>query len=176
MAESVGKRKKSRFQTIFSLCIVLLYTAVIFVFSSQNGIQSNRISGSIAEEVKAFVIVTLHLEDTSMLLGVDFNAVVRKTAHILEYMLLTILVYRALLICRFDTHWVVITSLFCFISAFIDEFHQLYIPQRTSSFRDILVDLVGGGIAMLSICIQRKLVRWKILKRSDNLILLNKFK
>ncbi len=76
----------------------------------------------------------------------------RKAAHVTEYAILTGLLFRALreLI---DGFWkraaVALVPAFVFASA--DEFHQSFVPSRTSSQIDVLIDY-GGAIAGVLIC------------------------
>jgi len=71
------------------------------------------------------------------------NFFVFKSLHFLEYALLFILWYRALkntIGKPFSPLW---SALIAFIWAVIDEIHQLYVPTRQGSPRDILIDSLG---------------------------------
>jgi len=94
------------------------------------------------------------------------NFMVRKGAHVTEYTIFTILLWRAV------THprkgevrgwsWggalmvVGLTALF----AVGDEFHQAFVPSRTSSPRDVMIDTCGAllGITLMGVlhCFRRK--------------------
>lgn len=63
-------------------------------------------------------------------------------AHFIEYFLLFLLLYRALKKPFFSL-------IIGFFYALSDEFHQAFVPSRTSSFYDVLVDSVGLLIAWL---------------------------
>ena len=90
---------------------------------------------------------------------------VRKAGHLIEYAMLAILFWRGL---RGGSAWTaklsilfVITLLVCAAFAAGDEFHQLFVPTRTSSVRDVMIDIVGAFIG-LTICVA--VARRKVLK------------
>jgi len=79
----------------------------------------------------------------------------RKLGHISEYAILAILLWRAL---RSGTNLRIKMSLLfvavwlaCGIFAAGDEFHQSFVPSRTASLLDVMIDLSGAFIG-LAIC------------------------
>ena len=81
------------------------------------------------------------------------NMACRKFGHVSEYAILAVLLWRAL---RAETHWqarisvmFVATLLGCAAFAAGDEFHQSFVPTRTPSLRDILIDLAGASVALM---------------------------
>ncbi len=91
----------------------------------------------------------------------------RKCAHVTEYAILSLLVWRALRKpVRNDTRpwqWkeAARTALLVLLYAASDEFHQLFVPSRQASVVDVLIDTAGGVLALLfiwSLGIWRK--RW----------------
>jgi VanZ family protein len=91
--------------------------------------------------------------------------VVRKTAHVTEYGLLAVLLWRA----RRRAYWgdprpwrrpeaifaVVAAGLF----AITDEWHQSFVPGREGRAADVLIDTAGASVAMLA-------VRWVYRRRA----------
>ncbi len=79
------------------------------------------------------------------------NAGVRKTAHVVEYCVFTLLLYRAF---RQDTltgyrwQWASLSFLLAVGFAGLDEFHQAFEPRRTGSVLDIGIDTAGALIAL----------------------------
>ena len=76
------------------------------------------------------------------------NAVIRKCAHIVEYGILAMLTHRAL---RRDHKgwrlaWALGAVLLTACVATIDEIHQSYVPSRTGTWHDVLID-TGAAIA-----------------------------
>jgi Predicted integral membrane protein len=79
---------------------------------------------------------------------------VRKLAHLTEYAILGILAARAFRtsiqqILR--TRWFQISLCVVVVYALLDEYHQSFVPSRTSSILDSLIDAIGGLAALLVI-------------------------
>lgn len=152
---------------------VLLWMAVIFWFSSNNGdrssLQSGRVSYMVATMVdKTFGLDMSDMERMSFSLGISF--MVRKTAHFTEYFVLGLLLYMAvgvnfgstLDMLDADLRLGKILRLRYFLPVVIvfgyagtDELHQYFVPDRCCSFRDVLIDTAGGLSAVLIIGIVR---------------------
>ncbi len=76
----------------------------------------------------------------------------RKAAHFTEYAILAYLAARALstsprLVLR--RHWFLISLAFVIAYALLDEFHQSFVPSRTASVFDSMIDTVGGLVALI---------------------------
>jgi VanZ family protein len=93
---------------------------IIFWFSSQPDLPSNSID------------------------YIDF--IIKKSAHFSEYLILTVLWYRAL--GRKNPSPSIFLSL---IYAFSDEIHQLFVPGRGGSLRDVFIDFLGIAVSVLII-------------------------
>nr|WP_301281678.1 VanZ family protein [Clostridium sp. MSJ-8] len=74
---------------------------------------------------------------------------VRKAAHISEYIILFILVYRVIVLYIKKEKARLYALIIIFLYASSDEFHQYFVPGREAAFRDVLIDTSGGLIAML---------------------------
>ena len=78
---------------------------------------------------------------------------VRKCAHVAEYAILALLLWRALR--SGSALRAKISILFgavllgCAVVAASDEFHQSFVKSRTSSVRDVLLDIAGALIGLL---------------------------
>ena len=72
----------------------------------------------------------------------------RKAAHLTEYAILGALLFRAVRADRsgWTVRWAIIAIAIAFGVASIDEWHQSFIPSRTSSPIDVLIDTVGAMI------------------------------
>jgi VanZ family protein len=79
----------------------------------------------------------------------------RKLGHIFEYAILAMLLWRAVYsgtILRANMSFLFVAVwLTCGIFAASDEFHQSFVPSRTSASRDVLIDICGALIG-LAIC------------------------
>ena len=83
----------------------------------------------------------------------EIQFAVRKLGHVTEYAILAILLWRAL---RAGTVWTTkrsilfaLTVLGCAIFAASDEFHQAFVPSRTSSPQDVMIDICGALIGLM---------------------------
>jgi len=77
--------------------------------------------------------------------------VVRKMAHVSEYAVLALLIFRALVNTTRRARFagaVLITLLISGAFAASDEFHQSFVPSRTSSVRDVMIDITGAILGM----------------------------
>lgn len=86
----------------------------------------------------------------------------RKVAHLTEYAILAILIWRALHN-RTDVPpsqtslrvaW--LTFLICVLYAITDEVHQSFVPSRIGSPFDVVIDAVGAFMGLLVACIWRR--------------------
>lgn len=80
------------------------------------------------------------------------HLVTRKLAHFTEYAILGFLAARAF---RTSTHpaiyrrWFFISLALIVVYALVDEYHQSFVPTRTASVFDSLIDMAGGLTALL---------------------------
>ena len=120
-----------------------------------------------AEHTSRFLVPFLRWLDPQISLAalVQIQFAVRKLGHVIEYAVLATLLWRAL---RHGTPrerrmsiLFVATWLACAIFAASDEVHQSFVPSRTASFKDVMVDAVGALIG-LTICVA--VARRKVLK------------
>lgn len=85
-----------------------------------------------------------------------WHHVVRKAAHVTEYCILGLLVYRAF---KVDVAKALnvgtLTVIFVAVAATLDEFHQSFVLSRGSSVFDVGWDCIGGLIAIMLLWIWR---------------------
>lgn len=100
---------------------------------------------------------------------VDF--IVKKTAHLMEYGFLTLLVYRALKSEGVEKMEAAIYSIiFAFFYGSTDEFHQSFTPGREPRLRDVIIDTIGASIIIFIISKINKLPRLKKLAKKYEII------
>jgi VanZ family protein len=119
---------------------VLLWATMIFLFSTEHfaAPQSSRILGPLLRS--AFPGITA--EQVSL---VQF--VIRKLAHWSEYFILAVLLYRAWYAensGRSTVRPAALTMVFALVWAISDEFHQSWVPSRTASLVDVMIDGFGA--------------------------------
>ena len=87
----------------------------------------------------------------------------RKAGHVFGYGLLSILLFRAWREtlpagggARWTFRWAAIAVLGTCLVASLDEWHQSYLPTRTGTVRDVILDTCAGVAAMLAILLARR--------------------
>lgn len=82
-----------------------------------------------------------------------------KIAHFLEFAVFGFLLVRAIYHTAYTLDWklsyVVTLGIALFVAAF-DEFHQLYVPDRTASAADFMADCAGVVFAVILFDIYRR--------------------
>ena len=82
---------------------------------------------------------------------------VRKSAHIIIYLILGLLFISLLYEFNITTKIMIISSiLFCFIYACSDEIHQLFVVGRSGEVKDIILDTIGSTIGIFVYYLYRK--------------------
>ena len=119
------------------------WMAVIFVFSTS--LFSSEETGRIIEP-----IIKLVYPDASRELVEILHHLIRKAAHLTEYLLLSLLWFRALIKGAGWSPGRAVLSSFLISAAYAatDEIHQSFVPGRTSSPIDVLIDASGAAIGM----------------------------
>ena len=80
------------------------------------------------------------------------HAVTRKLAHITEYAILGFLAARAVSTSprpALSRRWFLICLALVVVYAFLDEYHQSFVPSRTASISDSLIDISAGFTALI---------------------------
>jgi VanZ family protein len=85
--------------------------------------------------------------------------IVRKLAHLTEYAILGLLAARAFTTSSREglrRRWFLYAGLLVIIYALSDELHQRFVPARTGSIYDSLIDITGGFIALSLVAAWRR--------------------
>lgn len=73
---------------------------------------------------------------------------IKKTAHLTEYAIFFVLLYRAFVntmnVSRVKA--ATISLIIVLLYAISDEYHQSFTPGRQASFRDVVIDTIGGAL------------------------------
>lgn len=153
--------RKSRYLIwLFPLAVMIM----IFSFSGQQGDESSSMSNIFVDlflQVRGTLGLFPKFADADLVNVISI--VVRKGAHVTEYILLCTSFLMAFWISGVRGKWRNIGSfVFTFGYACSDEFHQLFVPGRAGQFRDVLIDssgaLVLSIIVVLVMYIRRKRV------------------
>lgn len=136
---------KFKNKKILAWTLLIGWMMVIFIYSAQ--------PGEVSSEKSEFVIYIFNL------LGIDLNGyfgelssfIVRKAAHMTEYLILFILSCNLWRLYLKDNKVLYSSFLTAFLYACTDEFHQLFVPGRAGMFRDVMIDSSGALIGLLLI-------------------------
>ncbi len=139
--------------------LVILWCLIIFLFSNETGEVSSKRSQSLLEGLTRKVVNILNLEENEEKITQfleNGHRLIRKIAHFTLYFVLSVLVYQALS-CDIQKrkNAILYSLLFCLFFAISDEVHQLFIPNRCCSIKDVLIDTLGSA-TYLGILYQRK--------------------
>ena len=132
----------------FYIAPVVFWMALIFFLSTPAGGSGNTLGllYKLIGLLEPGEVRHLHPEDWD-----PANYMVRKLAHISVYAVLALLTFRA---AQFGSPTLKRFSLwgawaFCVFYACTDEWHQAFVPGRTSTPRDVCFDAFGAALALL---------------------------
>jgi len=135
----------------------LVWAAFIFYLSTATfgeGTSQSLLTGAVA---------FLHLTLSPAALDI-VHAVSRKLAHLAEYGILGLLLYRSLAASGGlsgelqKALWSVLAAA---AYSLTDEFHQLFVPGRHASIVDCAIDSTGAAVAMLLVLGYRRLISYR---------------
>jgi len=153
---------------VLSWVSVVIWLAVIFLFSAQPAEESNGVSTGIVQILASVVnmVYPLDMESGASLIFMEqLNGALRTCAHGTVYLILAMLVLNALRLSslkgatgatgsRGSKYSIgfrefLLTMAFCVLYAVTDEIHQLFVPGRACELFDILVDSSGALLGNL---------------------------
>jgi VanZ family protein len=139
------KQSNSRLQTIVRYGPLLLWIGFIF-FASTNEFSAGNTSRFIRPvllwlfpQITEDELTTVHL-------------LTRKAAHFFEYAVLAFLARRAFVTSArsfIQQHWFAWSLVLIVLGSLLDELHQSFVPSRTGSIYDSVIDVAGGLTVLL---------------------------
>jgi len=133
----MNKKKVIKWLILFS------WLFVIFMFSHQQN------SGEITKEIISTTISVKEESKTEPLLD-GINYVIRKNAHITEFIILTLILFSLVSEYTKNEKKIILISIIgCILFAAGDEFHQYFVPGRSALVTDVLIDSIGALIALI---------------------------
>lgn len=156
--EMMGNKKGEaikKISVVLSHILVLAWMLVIFSFSAQPGEESADLSGGVSH---LFMIIWnqifgLGWDDAKVLAMTEiWDYPIRKLAHMTEFGILAVLIFVAIKYYakiqttkqRYFIAWIATA---CYAAT--DEFHQLFVPDRSGNLFDVGVDSTGALIALV---------------------------
>ncbi len=140
--------------------LVIIWSVMIFSFSSQPANTSDETSGRFGQMIIRMAI-SLNIIDIPVSTDGDMfiyemadkiNHFVRKTAHFTIYLILGILSFMLAECYENRKKAILYALIFCLLYAISDEIHQLFVPGRSGEIKDVLLDFSGSllGIIILT--------------------------
>lgn len=150
-------------KSIIMIVLVVAWMGLIFKFSSEPGNISSNKSASV---LKALQGISNTLSNEKKKTGFGYTISIRKTAHVCSYLILSILIFTA-------STYIIKSQLRSYRNAFIisfiyavsDEVHQLFIPGRTATVRDVFIDMSGVVMGMCIVGIVLSIYKHKSNKK-----------
>jgi len=125
----------------------ILWAAVILIASTDlfSGSNTGSVLGQILRRLTGRRFPPSTLE--------TMNFIVRKCAHLTEYGILGALSFRALRGEQksWSWRWAIGAIVIAGCLASIDEIHQSFVPSRTGTWHDVVLDMAGASLAQILI-------------------------
>lgn len=177
------KEMKNNFspQRILALILVLMWMITVFIFSSQDGVDTLNTSGAVISVIESTTnntseVVSDNLGKTDNKNSLEnkkykytysnkIQRIVRKNAHYFLYMLGG--VFLSVFFCADSKYkssqiklaiYAIMTGI---VYAFTDEFHQRFVPGRTGSLKDVFIDSIGVITGVVLVYILRIILNKK---------------
>lgn len=100
--------------------------------------------------VLIFTLSSIQVGSTSEFYWKDF--LVKKTAHLIEYFIFSLLIYRAFINTGTLKNKAILYSFsLAVFYAMTDEYHQSFTPGRGPAVRDVIIDAFGSGLAVFGL-------------------------
>lgn len=148
---------KVKILRVILIILIILWTCLIFLFSSQDGGES---SGFSRKFVEFFV------KDPEMVDKIE--PYVRKLAHFSEYGLGGVLFISLFSTYEWTDRRKITTSILIGVwYAIMDEIHQLMVPGRSGALKDVYIDSLGITTGVIGMLIVIKI--FEIIKNKRNI-------
>lgn len=128
--------------------VVILCMVIIFLFSTDNSVESTKKSNRVIIEVTSFFKLDLSKKQQQYVIDMFFVPV-RKMAHFFIYFVLGIALVSFLREFSIPIRRLLLLSIFlAFLYACTDEFHQLFVPGRSGQIIDVILDTFGASVGV----------------------------
>ncbi len=142
---------KKKITDIAKIVPSVLWMGVIYRYSDMPAVRSTNQSVTVTERILMLLSRFVTIEDAKKAVLIEtFEPYIRKLAHMTEYALLFLLCIPAVMVfVKERKRAVAVSALVSFLYACSDEIHQLFVPGRSGSPKDVGVDMIGTGAAAL---------------------------
>jgi VanZ family protein len=138
------------FPVVVWMCFIFWMSTAMF--AAQN-------TSSIIEPILRFLMPSISHKELE-----HIHFLIRKLAHITEYFISGLLLFRAFRSGSEERHawrWALYSFLVLVLIAATDEYHQSFVSERTSSIVDVGIDSIGGVLALVVSTLNRRFARSK---------------
>ena len=118
---------------LINLILLILWMILIFTMSNFKAVESDSQSGFIVN----ILVNIFNIKNVDLI-----TLIVRKCAHITEYLILGILMLNCLKDYNIKNVFI-ISILVCILYSCSDEIHQIFISGRSGEIVDVLIDTIG---------------------------------
>ena len=136
------KQKKQK-KKLISWILLLAWMAFIFYMSQQIGQVSSGQSGKIV-----LLLSKIGIEISKDNIS-NITFIIRKSAHFTEYFILYILLFNVIKHYIHTKKIIFYSIMGVIIYAVSDELHQYFVPERSSTIKDVFIDSCGGIVASI---------------------------
>lgn len=146
---------KEKYKQIISLILIIIWMITVFMFSNQNGDESQKTSNTVTKVIVRILTFNQEITEEQELKSIeDLDFVIRKLAHYSIYLLGGILIWGY--INTFDIaikKKIIISIIIGAAYATFDELHQYFIANRSANIIDVSIDSIGviTGVALMQI-------------------------
>lgn len=145
-------KNQGKIGKIVSLILLFSWLLLIFYLSNQKGDSSLKSSNFIID-----LLNNLFKEFNFNIKSIKYiSFIIRKLAHMFLYFVLYLLTFYTMYQFNFKKRKV-LSFIFCLLYAISDEFHQLFIINRSGMVIDVFIDMLGSLLAYLVFYIKTKI-------------------
>lgn len=150
---------KEKVKKFIYLILIILWCLTVFMFSGQNGEQSQSTSKRVTKIIVQALTQKQNLtEEQKSQLIENTDYAVRKLAHFSIYTLGGILIYNYINTFKLKARRKIIISIITgVIYAAFDEFHQYFVAERSAQILDVCIDSLGVITGTTLIYLVRKI-------------------
>lgn len=136
---------KENFKQIIYLALIIIWMLTIFLFSNENGDDSQKTSRSITEKIVKVLTYNQNItQEQELALMENTDYIVRKFAHFSIYVLGGILIYNYINTLNLKANRKIIVSIIIgVLYASFDELHQYFVADRSAQMLDVCIDSLG---------------------------------
>ena len=151
---------KEKYKQIISLILIIIWMIIVFMFSNQNGEESQKTSNTVTKVIVRILTFNQNITEEQELKSIEnLDFIIRKLAHYSIYLLGGILIWGY--INTFDIaikNKIIISIIIGVAYAAFDELHQYFIANRSANIIDVSIDSIGviTGVALMQIKAKRK--------------------